>query len=56
MPGIVTLLAPTLWVGILSGVSYIATPLKFRAASLTRAAALEVGRVTFQFFQGLNGP
>jgi hypothetical protein len=37
----------TLWLGLLLGVSFLATPVKFEAASLALPVALEVGRVTF---------
>lgn len=37
----------TLWLGLLLGVSFLATPVKFQAPSLTLATALEVGRATF---------
>jgi hypothetical protein len=36
-----------LWVGITIGVSMIATPVRFTAASITRPIALDVGRVVF---------
>jgi len=36
-----------LWAGLLVGVSFLATPIKFTAASLTLPVALDVGRVTF---------
>ncbi len=36
-----------LWAGLLVGVSFLATPIKFRAPSLTMIAALDVGRQTF---------
>ncbi len=36
-----------LWLGILLGVSFLATPVKFQASTLTLPVALEVGRVTF---------
>jgi hypothetical protein len=49
-----TILVPMLWVGVLLGVSCIATPVKFRAPSLTRPVALEVGRVTFQLFSRIE--
>lgn len=35
------------WAGALTGVSFLATPAKFRAASLDLPVALEVGKVTF---------
>ncbi|MCC6404659.1 MAG: hypothetical protein IT207_11690 [Fimbriimonadaceae bacterium] len=37
-----------LWAGVLLGCSFIATPAKFRAPSLSLPTALEVGRVTFR--------
>ena len=39
-----------LWLGLLLGVSFLATPVKFEAASLTLPVALDVGRVTFALF------
>jgi hypothetical protein len=35
------------WMGIVIGVSFLATPIKFTADSLTRPVALDVGRATF---------
>lgn len=35
------------WVGMTVGVSMIATPVRFTAASITRPVALDVGRVVF---------
>jgi len=35
------------WVGITVGVSMLATPVRFTAASITRPVALDVGRVVF---------
>jgi len=35
------------WVGITVGVSMIATPVRFTAATITRPVALDVGRVVF---------
>lgn len=35
------------WLGILLGVSFLSTPVKFQAPHLTLAVALEVGKVTF---------
>lgn len=34
------------WMGLVAGVSFIATPVKFRATSLPMAVALDVGHVT----------
>lgn len=36
-----------LWAGILFGVSFLATPVKFAAPSLTLPVAIDVGRTTF---------
>jgi hypothetical protein len=41
------LVASTLWAGLLVGVSFIATPVKFLAPSLSLPVALDVGRQTF---------
>ena len=38
------------WLGMLIGVSFIATPVKFQAAGLDLAVALDVGRLTFGLF------
>lgn len=48
-----TLLA-AVWVGMLIGVSFLATPVKFRAATLDLAHALDVGRVTFGLFSRIE--
>lgn len=40
----------TLWLGLLIGVSFIATPVKFAAPTLSLPVALDVGRVTFAMF------
>lgn len=39
-----------LWLGALLGVSFLATPVKFRAPSLDLPTALDVGRATFAAF------
>lgn len=39
-----------LWAGLMLGVSFIATPVKFMAPHLTLPVALEIGKVTFQVF------
>lgn len=44
------LIAATLWLGLLLGVSFLATPAKFLAPSLTLPVALDVGRHTFFIF------
>ncbi len=44
------LLLATLWAGLLLGVSFLATPVKFLAPSLSLPVALDVGRQTFKVF------
>ena len=39
-----------LWIGLLLGVSFLATPVKFMAPSLSLSVALDVGRHTFMVF------
>jgi hypothetical protein len=43
-----------LWLGLLLGVSFIATPAKFAAPTLTLPVALDVGRVTFSLFSKIE--
>jgi hypothetical protein len=43
-----------LWLGLLLGVSFIATPVKFAAPTLTLPVALDVGRVTFALFSRIE--
>lgn len=38
------------WAGMVIGVSFLATPAKFQASSLSMPVALEVGRYTFRLF------
>jgi hypothetical protein len=45
-----SLFVAILWLGLLLGVSFLATPVKFQAPSLDLPTALEVGRVTFALF------
>lgn len=54
MPENMALLVPTFWVGILIGISFIATPVKFQATSLKRPVALDIGRATFRFFSRIE--
>lgn len=42
------------WIGLLLGVSFLATPVKFLAPSLTLSVALDVGRQTFAVFNALE--
>jgi hypothetical protein len=51
---IACLLLPSLWVGLLIGVSFIATPVKFRAPSLTLPVALDVGRTTYAWWNAIE--
>ncbi len=39
-----------IWLGLVLGVSFLATPVKFRAETLTLPVALDVGRATFHAF------
>lgn len=48
------LVLPVLWVGLLIGVSFIATPVKFQAPSLELPVALDVGQVTFALFNRIE--
>ncbi len=45
-----TLILALIWLGMLIGVSFLATPVKFAAPNLSLPVALEVGRVTFALF------
>lgn len=54
MPADFAVLVATTWIGMLIGISFIATPLKFRVTSLTRFVALEVGRMTFHVFSRIE--
>lgn len=42
------------WAGMLVGVSFVATPVKFTAPSLSLPVALEVGRATFHLFSRIE--
>lgn len=43
-----------IWAGMLLGVSFIATPVKFSAKSLDLPTAIDVGRVTFGLFSKIE--
>ena len=45
---------PAVWLGLLIGVSFIATPIKFAAPTLELGPALDVGRVTFGLFSRIE--
>jgi hypothetical protein len=45
---------PLIWLGLLVGVSFVATPVKFNAASLSLPVALDVGRATFSMFNNIE--
>ncbi len=47
-------LIPAIWLGLLIGVSFIATPVKFAAPTLELGPALDVGRVTFALFSRIE--
>src|SRR5690606_28813635 len=42
------------WLGALLGVSFLATPVKFLAPTLTMPVALDVGRQTFHWFNRIE--
>ncbi len=42
------------WLGLVVGVSFVATPIKFTAESLTRPVALDVGRATFHLLNRIE--
>lgn len=46
----VLVVASLVWIGALLGVSFLATPVKFLAPSLSLPVALDVGRQTFLWF------
>ncbi|HPE29555.1 MAG TPA: hypothetical protein PLV61_00090 [Parvularculaceae bacterium] len=48
------IMLPAIWLGLLIGVSFIATPIKFTASSLDLPTALDVGRVTFSLFNKIE--
>ena len=48
------LLLPALWIGLLVGVCFIATPAKFQAQSLSLPVALDVGRSTFAIWNNVE--
>lgn len=43
-------IAGLLWAGMILGISFLESWVKFRAPSLTRSVGLEVGRVVFRLF------
>lgn len=43
-----------LWAGLIVGVSFIATPVKFMAPHLSIPVALEIGRATFSVFNKIE--
>lgn len=51
---LVFLLLLTVWSGIIIGVSFVATPVKFQAPSLTLQTAVEIGRYTFRLMTRLE--
>lgn len=49
-PDAVAAFVALIWLGMLAGVSFLATPVKFMAPTLELRVALDVGRVTFAAF------
>lgn len=47
-------LLPALWLGLLLGVSVLATLAKFRAGSITLPIALDIGRATFRMLESVE--
>ncbi|MEZ5902955.1 MAG: hypothetical protein R3D88_06570 [Alphaproteobacteria bacterium] len=43
-----------IWAGLILGVSFLATPIKFQAPNLTIPVALEVGKATFHLFNSVE--
>lgn len=54
LPEAVTAFVAIIWLGMLLGVSFIATPVKFQAPSLSLPVALEIGRATFSLFSRIE--
>lgn len=57
LQSITKLLLPSVylvWVGLILGVSFLATPIKFQAPNLTMPVALEVGKATFHLFNSVE--
>lgn len=52
--GLLCIALPGIWVGLLAGVSFIATPAKFYAPGLSRPVALEIGRTTFAIWNNVE--
>lgn len=52
--GIGAITVPAVWLGMLIGVSFVATPVKFEARSLDLLTALEIGQVTFSLFNKIE--
>lgn len=47
-------LLPWLWLGLIVGISFIATPVKFQAQNLELGVALDIGRHTFNLFNSIE--
>ena len=50
VPDAILAFVAILWLGMVVGISFLATPVKFEAPSLDLPVALEIGRVTFATF------
>lgn len=51
---IICIVLPGIWAGLLMGVSFVATPAKFCAASLSLPVALDIGRATFAIWNNVE--
>lgn len=49
LPMILVVLA-LVWAGLVLGVSFLATPVKFKARTMSHATGIEIGQVTFKLF------
>lgn len=54
LPKAVATFVAIIWLGLVLGVSFIATPVKFQAPSLNLPVALEIGRATFGLFSKIE--
>lgn len=54
LPAALAAFISAVWLGMIVGVSFLATPVKFQAPSLDLPVALDVGRVTFALFSSVE--
>ncbi len=51
---VIVRLVPGLWLGLVVGISFIETPLKFRAPEITLERGLGIGRIVFHALNGVE--